>query len=336
MNKNLMSILSVLILLGLLGSACAFTADKNVDPSATPNVQETVGAGIAATTTAQAMVQATVAQAVAATVTAMPTQQLPESDELSEEELALLVDEAVADAMSATAEAEASVSSSSSDEALTEEELAALLGYYGLSQSEIEYALSLAEMYLELYYELGEETVALLLEVEEELESLSALTDEALAALTTLESTLENGGVVSSEEAQLMEISQQMSEIKSTLEGKSAEWMAQLQADLQARPEPYLQLQANEIASNRIAALSMAGEYAASVRSALQDGKLSSVELDGIAQLGANVTASFNSLNLPKDGNISGSINDLTSQLARGQLPQASLHLGQLEGMIGR
>jgi hypothetical protein len=337
MKLKPVTILSVLILLGMIGSACAFTANRNVEPSATPNLQATVDAGIAATTTAQEMVQATVDQAVAATVTAMPTQALPPADELTEEELAAAVDAAVTEALSASAQAEASVSSSSSDEELTEEEMAALLGYYGLSQSEIDYALSLAEMYLELYYDLGEETVALLTSVVEELESLSALTDEALATLTTLQSTLASGGVITPEEiAQLKETSQQMNELKASLEGKSSEWMTQLQANLVSRPDQYLQLQANQVADNRMAAFSMAGEYVASVRTALLDGKISGMELDEIAQLGANVTASFNSLNLPKDGAISGSINDLTSQLARGQLPKASLNLGQLEGLINR
>jgi hypothetical protein len=341
-NKGI-KIINVLILISLLFSACNVpqATPANAAPSQTPqptaDIQATVDAGISATSTAQAQVQEAIDEAVLATITAMPTQAPPPTDELSEEELAQMVDDAVNEAMYYSNELETATSESTSDDVLTEDELEMLMSYYGLSQSEIEYALMLAELYLELYYELGEETVDLLYMVVEDLEELSGMSDEAMELLYIMENIAANGGTVTPEDIQaLLEYSQQYGDLQTILETQSGDWITALQEDLPTRVEEYLQMQPDQVAGNRLEALQMAGEYVTSVREALGDGFLSNSELGNIAQLGANVGASFESLNLPNSSNIAGSIDDITGNLARGQLPSASANLGQLEGLLGR
>jgi hypothetical protein len=341
-NKGL-KINIVLVLISLMLTACNVTqaAPAAVEPSTPPeptaDIQATIEAGIAATSTAQAMLQQAIDEAVVATITAMPTQVPPPPDEISEEELAQMVDEAVNEALYYSNELETATTQSTSDDVLTEDELEMLMSYYGLSQSEIEYALMLAEMYLELYYDLGEETVDLLYMVVEDLEDLSSMSDEAMALIYIMENVAANGGTVTPEDiAALLEYSQQYGDLQTVLEGQSGEWLTALQGDLAVRAEEYLQMQPDQVAGNRLEALSMATDYVTTVRSALSDGILSNSELGNIAQLGTNVGASFESLNLPNSGSISESIKGITGSLARGQIPQASTNLGQLEGLINR
>lgn len=341
-NKGI-KIISVLMLISLLFSACNVpqaapaAAVPSQTPQPTPDIQATVDAGISATSTAQAQMQQAINEAVLATITAMPTQAPPATDELSEEELAQMVDDAVNEAMYYSNELETATTESTSDDVLTEDELEMLMSYYGLSQSEIEYALMLAELYLELYYDLGEETVDLLYMVVEDLEELSSMSDEAMELLYIMENIAANGGTVTPEDIQaLLEYSQQYGDLQTILETQSGDWITALQEDFPTRVEEYLQMQPDQVAGNRLEAFQMAGEYVSSVRDALGDGFLSSSELGNIAQLGANVGASFESLNLPNSSNITGSIDDITGNLARGQLPTASANLGNLEGLIGR
>ena len=341
-NKGI-KIITVLMLISLLFSACNVpqAAPAAVEPTTpsepTADIQATVDADIAATSTAQAQMQEAIDEAVVATITAMPTQSPPPPDEISEEELAQMVDEAVNEAMYYSNELETATTESTSDDVLTEDELEMLMSYYGLSQSEIEYALMLAEMYLELYYDLGEETVDLLYMVVEDLEDLSSMSDEAMELIYIMENIAANGGTVTPEDiAALLEYSQQYGDLQTILENQSGEWVTALQGDLAVRAEEYLQMQPDQVAGNRLEALTMASEYVTSVRDALGDGVLSNSELGSIAQLGANVGASFESLNLPNSSNIAGSIDGITTNLARGQLPTASANLGQLEGLIGR
>ena len=338
MNKRISILWSSILSVSLLMSACSPSTPQSTPVPPTVDIQATVDAGIAATAAAQAVQQATIDQAVVATITSIPIATVPAPDELSEEELAHMVDEAVNEALTASEQAyNATTSTTSTEEGLTEEELAMLYSYYGVSASEIEYALELADLYLALYYDLSSETVDLLNEVVDDLDTLYTAMEDAMVLLDTLEQAAADGGQLSAEQmAALMQASDQLTQVKDSLQGNTDEWLAQLQSDLATRAQDYLSMQPDEVASNRIGAIRMAGDYVFSVRSALSDGLLDKTELQGIAQLGANVTASFEGLNLTDGANINGMVNDITGQLARGQLPQASANLGNLEGLLGR
>ena len=341
-NKGI-KIITVLLLVSLLFSACNTSQAANTDvetgipPELTTSIQATVDAGIAATSTAQMQIMGVTTETILATMTAIPTQAVPPPDEISEEELAQLFDKTVNEAIYYASQLETATNESTADNFLTEDEFELLMKYYGLSQSEMEYALSLAEMYLEIYCDLGEETVDLLYKVAEDLENLSSMSDEAMELIFLLENILANGGTIASEDVStFLQYSHQYVDLQTILEKHAGEWITALQGDLAVRANEYLQIQPSKVAGNRLEALIMASDYVTSVQNALGDGFLSNSELNNIAQLGANVEASFEYLNLPNMNNISGSINNITSNLARGQLPTAAANLGQLEGLVGR
>jgi hypothetical protein len=68
---------------------------------------------------------------------------------------------------------------------------------------------------------------------------------------------------------------------------------------------------------------------------ALDDDRISQTELADIAQLGANASAGLNAHGGPQLQRLAGSINDITGQIARGQMPQARANVGNLEASLG-
>ena len=70
------------------------------------------------------------------------------------------------------------------------------------------------------------------------------------------------------------------------------------------------------------------------VRQSLADRTISQDELANIAQIGANAAAGLSAQGGPQLQQLAGSIDDLTAQLARGQIPQASANLGSLQAML--
>ena len=335
------TIIITLLLITLYFTGCntskdnATTMDSSALPEPTVNIQATVEACISATNTVQAQMQEAAGGTLIATITAMPTKAPPPPDEISEEDLAQMIDEAVTDAMIFTRELKTATMDSTADSALTRDELDMLMSYYSLSQSEIEYALSLTEMYLEIYRDLGGGTVDLLYLIEEDLNNLSYMTDEAKVLIYIMENIINNGRTVTPDDVTiLIEHSRQYNDLLTILGNRSGEWFTSLQEDMPIRAEKYLKIKSNEVAETRQAAFSMANDYVSSVQDALGDGFLSSSELNSIAQLGANVKASFRSLNLLNSSNITETIDGITSNLARGQLPTAAASIGQLEGLI--
>jgi hypothetical protein len=76
-------------------------------------------------------------------------------------------------------------------------------------------------------------------------------------------------------------------------------------------------------------------DYVDAIHGALVDNSLSQSELANIALLGANAVAGLSAYGGPQLQQLAGSINDLTGQLARGQVPTALANLGSLENALG-
>lgn len=207
--------------------------------------------------------------------------------------------------------------------------------YYSIAEYEIEQALELAELYLELYYELGEETIALMTQIVEDLESLAEFTYAVIENLDEIDQILETGGEVAAEVInQLQEQNQQAIVKLEEIRSENAVWMQTVKTELDLRAGEFLGIQPNNIASNRLEAITQAMDYLNGVKSSLGDGKISLDELLNISQLGAS--ASLNAYGGPELGGLSGSINNMTAQIARGELPQVKAGLGELEGAIPR
>jgi hypothetical protein len=328
---------SALIFVFLVSLACSVSGgEESLEPAtATPDTQATVDAAIAATATAQAAFQDQVDTAVEATITAMPPPQ--DHSEVSEEELATQIDQAVDEAAAASEQASTAAAEASSDGAISQEEYEELAQYV----SDLEYAIALAEeliyAYYDLYGELASETLYLLEELEGDLDELAAVATELVEALIAVEDALGAGLEVAVEVIEQLESGAANLEDKLTnLPGKSDNWLQALGAELEARSDNFTDFEPTEIAGNRKDALLSAFDYIDAVRDSFADSKFTLSELSNIAQLGANAQASLEAQGGPQLQKLGDNINDITSQLARGQMPQAMEGLGQLEGALGQ
>jgi hypothetical protein len=311
-------------------------------PTATPDTEATVAAAVAATSTAQAGMQATIDAAVQATGAAAPTpasSPTPSSEEyvtLSEEELADMIDEAVTEATTATQTCTTAATEAAADDAITQEEVAEVEAHAVEAEEAIAYAEELITAYCDLYGELASETIDLLLAIEEDLATMAESTAAIAATLQEIDTALARGLALAEETiAQLEGAAQAASAKAAEIQAQNQAWLHDLQAELETRAADALAVQPDNVAADRRAAILSAFEYVDAVRDGLADSRISQSELIHIAQLGANASASLSAHGTPQLQQLSGSINDITSQVARGQMPQAKASLGSLESALG-
>jgi len=331
-----------IVLIVIVATTLACSTSGSEPPAATPDMQATVDAAIAATSTAQAEMQAQVDAAVEATVTAMPpstesTEEIPaEYLVLTEEELAAMIDAAVDEAAAASETVNTEVTDATADGTVTQEEYDEMIVF----ADDLEYAIELTEELIYAYYgvygELAEETLYLLTEVEDDLDDMAALALELVEILIEVEDTLEGGLEISDETiAQLQTAAESAQENLAVLEGKSGVWVAELQVEMETRAASVMDIAPSEIPGNRKEAVLSAFDYIDAVRAALSDNQFSLSELSNIAQLGANAMTGLEAHGGSKLQGLSVNIGDITSQLARGQMPQAMNSLGAFEGALG-
>ena len=156
---------AVLVAVLLLVSLAGCGASNQVD------VDATIQAGIQGTQVTEAGLQSQVNEAVAATLTAMPTPTLVPLEELSEQELAQVIENSADEAATAADQASAASDSAASDGEITEDELDDLYYLYYLAIDEAEQALALAEDYYDLYADLFDLTISELEDIENQLQS---------------------------------------------------------------------------------------------------------------------------------------------------------------------
>jgi len=332
-------------------------------PAPTPDVDATVAAALAATNTAQAAFQQTVDAAVQATGAAAPTPAAPATPDtqatieaavratlaaaptptpavqyvtLSEEELAALVEAAVAEATASSADSSAAVTTATSDDTLTAAEVAALLAAVDETAALVSYAEDLLTAYMSLYGELAYEALAVLQAMEEDLAIIAANTAAMAATLAEIDATLQQGLTLAEETIVQLEGAAQAAAQKALqLQTQAQNWLAQLPAAQERRAMAVLSVQPNKAPADRMAALQSAFAYVDGVRQSLGDNVLTAAELADIVQLGANASAGLKSQGGPALQGLGGQIDDITASLARGQIPQAQLGLGPLETALG-
>jgi len=334
----------------------------NAANAPTPDTQATVNAAIAATGTSQAGVQATVDAAVKATTAApkptlatvatvtavaptpgvapqaptvapMPTPM--DYVTMSEEELAALIDQAVAKAVVSTQQSSAATTSATTDGTVTQQEAAALVAYAANADQAIAYAEELIDAYYGLYADLATETLAVLQAIDQDLAAMEDSMAALDATLTEIDKALSQGLAVAEQTlAQLDTAAKNATDKAAQAQAKARNWAKSLPADLDKRAAAALAVKPTQIASNRQGAILSAFDYLDAVRQAMGDNKITATELTQIAQLGANASAGLKTLGGPSL-QVSGSIDKLTGQLARGQVPQAKAGLGSLEASLG-
>lgn len=336
MKPMLRIILSTLVLASMI-LACGSQAPSTASP-------DVVNTAIAWTQQAQALVQATVNST---TLTAMPATPTPgptvEYVNLTEEELAALIDQAVAEAVAATQQTATVVTTTTSDSAVTTEEVAYVYDYYYYADYYVEYAEDLMSEYYTLYSDLATDMIVELNAIGSELSQLNDTLTSIDSSLQEISSTLEQGLAVAEESiAQLESAAQQAQTNAQELQTQAQDMISVLQTEQQGRVDQLAQIQPNNIPTDKISALQSAFEFVDFANTAMSDDKLSRDELTNIAQLGKNAQAGFAGFGGaggagggPDLTQFSGKFDEITNQLARGQMPQARGNISQFETSLG-
>jgi hypothetical protein len=355
MKKTTILILvsSTLILATL---ACGTSA-----PTAAPDVNATVDAAVQATNLAELAINATVSAAVDATATAaaaaatpvpttaaatpVPTTEyvepVPTAEyvEMTEEELAALIDQAVAEATAASQQYSTATMEATADDTITQEEVVYVYEYYAYADEAIAYAEELIEAYYYYYGDLATETIAILYEIEEDLEALAASTAAIDATLQEVNTALEQGLTVSPETIVQLATAAQTAlenavEAQAQIEGMGEK----LYTEIEDRAAIALATQPTNIPTDLPTSILEGFQYLDTVRGGMDDNKITRDELTKIAELGANAAAGFTQFGGPELSHLSEVIqgtDGITANLARGRNSQAKVGLGNLEMSLG-
>ncbi len=302
--------------------------------AAEADLAATIDAAVEATSTAEASLTPTASaptqeQPTTAPVEAPPTPTVDTST-LSEEELAALIDEAVAEALAATTAATAAVDTAASDSTITVDETVTVEVALAGAEEAIALAEALITAYYDLYGAYASETIDTLEEIEEDLNTIA----EGIELMAQI---LEQGDEVASAAIeQILAALGTANAGAAELQAHSEGWLEALQAELENRAAAALAVQPTQIATDRQGAIQSALTYIETVRSALADNTISREELSAISLAGANASAGLKAQGGPQLQNLAGSIDALTTQIARGELPRAKGSLGALEASVPR
>ncbi len=332
MKTRLFTPLMIVFLMAALMTACVLPGAAGQEP--TPDTQATAETMLQQTQMADVVQQATVDTAVdaavQATITALGPTPTPgptvEYVTMSEEELAALIDEAVAEATTATQAAYTATSSTTTDDYVTTEEIYYVSPYVYYADDAIYYAEELIDYYFEMYGEYASETIDLLYEIEEDLESMATSMDE-------IATIMEAGAETAS--AAIEELNAALSEAQTR--ANEAQQMhtqisQQIQAELDARVSEALNVQPDLVAPDLPGTIQQLYQFAGGVRQGFSnDGRISPDELTRISQLSANAIASLKQYGGPALQGLSGEMQKITTQIARGQWQQAQHSLGGFE-----
>lgn len=326
MSPKKMSNLVLFSFLAVLLAGCGAAS------APTLGVDEQVATAVAATATVEAGFQNAVADAVAATVVAMPPtptlQPAVDVYELSEEELAALIDESVNAAVVATEASSTATTQAASDGSMTEEELYETAVYVYDAEAAIYYAEELLTAYYDLYGAYADDMLYLLTAMEEDL-------NELVYVLEEVEDILVQGAEVATAAIdQLNEAAANLMTHVATAQDDRASFLSQVQTSLQDRENTFTNFTPNEIASDLNGTLNQLHDYLDTVKTSFGDRKIDPTEMTQIAQLGANAQASLLANGGPQLQNIGGSIDGLTRQLSRGEWSQANRSLGGFEASL--
>jgi hypothetical protein len=330
----------ILIIVVMLTATLACSTSANTSPTSTPDAQATIDAAIAATANAQTAMQATIDASIAATAVAMPPTPTPgptvEYVTMTEEELAALIDQAVADAMAATQQTSSAATQVTSDNYVTEDELAYIYDYYYLADE----AIALAEEYIDAYYglyaDLAYETMDLLVAVEQDLSTTAQSLDEINSALVAISDSLAQGlELATTTIDQLNTAAQNAATHLQEAQAQSQTWISALQEERDGLVQNVLSVKPDNVPTDKLSALQTAFSYVDVVQSAFGDNKITRDELTSIAQLGANASAGLSEHGGPQLQGLSGKLSEITAQIAGGKMPQAKDGLRNFESALG-
>lgn len=345
-----LSVKSLFILaLSVLLVACNPTASE---PSAV-DVEATVVASVAATAQAEAAlelaietavdeavneavdvaVDAAVEEAIAAATPAA------EYVALTEEELAILIDDSVDEAVAATESYAQATTAATSDGTVTTEEVQTIEYYVAVSEETLADIDAMIETYYALYGGTGDEIVAELVAIEEELADLNQNVTEMNGTLSEINETLEQGLALAEETIdQLEQVAQEAQTTAQAAAVQAQGWVADVQGSVSGSVDEWAEvlagLEVTAVAANQEEMLSQVFGYVDTVNNAMGDDALSSTELMAIAQQGVNTQASLAAQGGPQLAGLSGNIEGLTRQLTQGDMQGARTSMERLQGQL--
>lgn len=332
--KSMLRTIILIFSLTALITACGLPAG-----TADPNI---VNTAVAATQQTSALAQATVNSN---TLTAMPATPTPgptvEYVTLTEEELAALIDQAVAEAIAATEQTTANVYYVTEDDTVTTEEVAYVYEYYYYADYYVEYAEDLIAEYYGLYADLAYEMIAELNAIESELNQMNDTLSSIDQSLQQISSTLEQGLALAEGAITQLETAAQSAQTNAQeLKSNAQDMLSVLQADQQGRLNQISQIQPNSIPTDKLSALQSAFSFVDFANGALSDNKLTRDELLGLAQLGANAQAGFQQFGGadaigPDLSQFAGRFNEIGQQFARGEISRGRENMNGFEASLG-
>ena len=241
---------------------------------------------------------------------------------LSEEDAAKAVDQSVQEASAAVTTADQTAQDAASDGDLSAEEQAAVAQTVADAEALVASASETTAAYEEAYAAATGELTGELEAVTAELDTLNAGLDEALIYLET-------------GQAAAQQVSAQLAAAANAgahVQDAAAAWATGLSDLLEKRAREAAEAAPTEVAGTRLGAVSSLRDYLDSVRGALENG-LTQQGISAVSQAGANAAASLEAAGGALAG-LSGQVEALTTQLARGDVPGARKALPQLEQAI--
>lgn len=337
-------ILVALVLVTLV--ACGGRNDKPSDA----DIQATVQAALAATSTAQASSANTVQSAVNATLTAVapsngtvaapfpttaplpPTATPVNTTTLTEEQLTTLIDQAVNKAVAAANATSSATTAATQDNTVTTTEASTMTYYVEVSSQQADEALALINQYYATYSDVSQQTLAQLQAIEQDLNGIEHNTAEMEQSLQEINQTLQQGLQLAQSTIDQLETAAHNAQTKANDAKTQAEtWSKNVQNEINTRSQNALNVPPNVIANTPQDAAKQVRGYVDMARGAVNKGKLSQQDLNALAQQGANAKAALEKFGGANSEQTSAGIDKLTGYLAKGDMPQARQEFGNLE-----
>jgi hypothetical protein len=244
---------------------------------------------------------------------------------LSEEELAILIVTALAQAESTSVIARTVTVRAIRDGTITPDEIDQSLAFLYLARTAITQADEGIDAYNELYSEIAGDSIYLLLFIAQDLDVLAAATDSAINILEQ-----RSAGVAD-------QLNRALAVAEATdLQDKARDWQAQSRSQISARQKFYanIQPQSGQVAYNRVEAFAQAHDFIEALKTAFEDDKLSSDELTLISQLAATAEASLYNTGDWQVMDFARHIDARADHAARGEWPQARRGLDELARLL--
>ena len=337
-----------LIAVAIVLQACGGSASKKLSaqttrpPQVTPNLQATIDEAVASTCGAFSGLRAT-QDSVSATETAIesflqsvstpiPTEAV---EDMAENQLEAMIAERVQMANKTAALAAEKSIDAIKDGTISAKEQEILYTYWYYADEVISYADEAIQIYYDVYAGLAAETLAPLKAIDADLQAITQQSQAVLPILEQIGQALEQG------QGQKDKVLRQIEDAAEAVQAKIIDaqaqtqiWTASLPLAAQQRVAQALAVKPKGVAKNRKAAINKANDYIKTVRAACVDKKITQAELAKIAQQGANAAASLTKKGGAELAGLAGSVNEITTQIASGQLPAVQVSLDSFQAAL--